>query len=103
MEINARILYKSRYDLAMAVNGHEMYSALQEMDNYLRSKLKHCDLNDFEYGAYGDCRRQLLNLAGDYLWEPEQLTIKHKRRPISRLWNRILAWWKAVVAPKKEW
>jgi hypothetical protein len=50
-----------------AVNGIKMYSIIHELDQWLRSQVKHAELSEDEYKAYQSCRdhlRELINEEG---------------------------------------
>ncbi|NBO56610.1 MAG: hypothetical protein EBU84_18925 [Actinobacteria bacterium] len=52
-------------EFELARNGWRYKAALEDMDNWLRSKLKYEDLDDKTYEIYELCRTKLREYAND--------------------------------------
>ena len=48
-----------------AINGAKYIACLQELDNFLRGKIKYNELSEEAYNSFEECRNKLHELATD--------------------------------------
>lgn len=53
-------------DHDLALNGYKYKIIVDEIDNYLRSKLKYEDLSDVEHDIYQKVRDELARISDEY-------------------------------------
>lgn len=58
-------LPEEQQEFEMSTKGILYSIVLSDLDNYLRSKIKHSQLSTDAYEAYADARRTLRDLASD--------------------------------------
>lgn len=59
MEFN---IPEEQYELNLAQNGSKYLHVIEELDNFLRSKLKYGELSDEQYHSYEAIRHKLFEL-----------------------------------------
>ena len=58
-------LPEEREEFELACNAVNYSIVLSDIDNYLRSKIKHADLTDEQYKVYEEIREQLWNYINE--------------------------------------
>lgn len=58
-------LPEDSYECKMAHNASAMHSVLWDLDQWLRSQVKHADLNKEQWDCYKDCRDKLYELLNE--------------------------------------
>lgn len=58
-------LPEDSYEYKIAHNAGAMHSVLWDMEQWLRSQVKHGDLNEDQYKAYSDCKKKLYELLNE--------------------------------------